>query len=718
MPELITKWHKWQKLFLFALAGLLLLSWPPTLAQDGERILVPDSTLSGALEPEAAAASYVFDATAGAAATVTAVSADAALALLISDSNGNVMAQAVDTAASGAVRVDNAPLTDGGRYFVVVYLAPGSAAAAAAFDLTLTLDDGSETIEVVPVLEADIPATAAPVPDQILIAGGIEVSLDWTGAADMNLQVRDPSGETLYWDSRITSNGGIFGFDANGLCEVISASPVETATWQPGFLPTGSYEILVFYREVCDAGVLSVPFSVAVTVDGASSGTIDGVLAPPRPGQDSVYVARFEVDGDGAATVHAGGVYPDSSLTLLPSAFDISSNVPIPIRRDAPAVGEINNQQTFATYSFVGAAGEVISVDMQALGPNLDTLLQIVDSRGAVISVNDDADGTTTDSFIGSARLLNDDTYTIIATRYGKELGGTEGQFQLTLSGPANDVPLELAALQLPQGDIEVTLLWGTSADLQLLVRDPIGEVVFDDVPFSNSGGILQENGNVNCVPADAGAPVSYIYWPLGRIRPGAYEVEVWYQNACADLPTPVEFTLVIEVAGETIAVERRFPLVDQRFVTSFTVLPSGEASAGDGGFIDGGSQTLAYQPEILSAPVILSGQAQTGVITPSNSFDLYSFDGVTGETVTISMSAATQTLDANLFLISPSGQEIAANDDADPALLGAAGGLPTDSIISELILPENGPYTIIATRFATQYGGTIGGYTLTMNKN
>ena len=97
--------------------------------------------------------------------------------------------------------------------------------------------------------------------------------------------------------------------------------------------------------------------------------------------------------------MHAGGVYPDSSLALLPAAFDISANVPTAIRRDEPAVGEISNEQTFATYSFAGAAGEVISVEMQALGPNLDTLLQIVDSRGAVISVNDDARATT-DSFI------------------------------------------------------------------------------------------------------------------------------------------------------------------------------------------------------------------------------------------------------------------------------------------------------------------------------
>ena len=697
MFGLITK-----RLMLIALFACLSLA-----SAQGERVLVPGVALSGALTPEKTAVSYVFDATAGTTAAL-AVTSDAALALMISDANGNAVARAVDDAASGSVQVDDVPLTDGGRYFVVVYFAPGS--AAADFELDLSFDEPAEA--------ADEAATAEAIPAQILIAGGIQVSLDWTGAADMNLQVRDPSGETLYWDSRRTDNGGVFGFDANGLCEVISDSPLETATWQPGFLPTGSYEILVFYRQTCDAGVLSVPFSVQVAVDGVTRGAIDGVLVPPQPGQDSVYIARFEVAGDGTAIVQPGGVYPDSNLNLLPGAFDIASNVPLPIVRDIPAVNEINNDQTFVSYGFVGTAGEVVSVDMQAVGGSLDTLLQIVDSSGAVINVNDDS-GATTNSLIENARLPNNDSYTIIATRYGKELGGTEGQFQLTLlsSGAADSsVPAELAALQLPQGDIEVSLLWSTAADLQLLVRDPIGEAVFDDAPFSGSGGILQENGNVNCIAAASGVPLSYIYWPTGRLRPGTYEIEVWYQNACSDFPAPTEFTLVVEVAGETIATERRLPLVDQRFVTSFTVLPSGAATAGNGGFI-GGSETLDYQSEVLSAPIILDGQPQTGVITPSNTFDLYSFDGITGEAATIRMAAATQTLDANLFLISPSGQEIAANDDGAPVLLGA-GSLSTDAIISEMILPENGPYTIIATRFATQYGGTIGGYTLTMSKN
>lgn len=697
---------------LAALMVLLLMVVAPLTAQDLSRTLVSGTTISDTMGPDRSALTYVFDAAVGSSATLVAESMlGNELNLLISDSNGNEIASARHDAAEGHTRIEGAPLVVGGRFLAFVYFAAGSSTAATAVDISLEIGQ----IEA-GAGDADAASTGVDDSGQLLLAAGIEVSLNWIGAADLNLQVRDPSGETLYWDSRTTDNGGEFGFDANGLCQVISPSPVETATWQPGFLPSGSYEVLVFYREACDSAVGSVAFSVQVRVDGALSGTIGGTLSPPSPGQDSVYVSRFVIDVDGAATVSPGGVYPDSSLTRLPSGFDIGTNIPLPISRDVPVTGAVTNETPYVTYSFAGVSGDVISLDMQAVGPNLDTLLQIVDSAGAVVSVNDDGVGTTNSS-ISNARLLNSGTYTIIATRYGQEIGGTEGQFQLTLTGLTGDVSQDLTALELPEGDIEVTLLWGTSADLQLLARDPVGGVVFDDVPLSNSGGILQEAGNVNCIPAASGAPVSYIYWPLGRMRPGTYEVEVWYQNTCEEQPPVVEFTLVIEVRGQQIAVERRFPLPNQRFVTNFTILPDATATRGEGGFIDGGSDNLPWQDESFSAPQIASGETISGTITPSNTFDVYSFQGEAGDTVTIRMSATTSALDANLYLISPSFLEIAANDDGDPVLLGTS-GRSTDAIISDVILPENGPYTVIATRFGTRFGGTIGNYSLTLERS
>ena len=715
MSQLMTNIQIRRKPPLIAVVIALLLVLAPVSAQEAARILAPGSTLSDSLGAGGSATSYVFDAALGSAATITVESASGqALALLLSDANGNVIARAIDEAGSGSAAIDGAELATGGRYFVVVYMSPGRPATDGNFDITLEIG-AAEAVAAPEASEVQTDEAAGAAASQVLMPAGIEVRLTWTGAADMNLQVRDPSGQTLYWESRVTNNGGVFGFDANGLCQVLSPSPEETAVWQPGFLPTGSYEVLIFYREACDSSVGSIPFAAEVTVNNTLADTITGVLAPPLQGQDSVYVARFEVDSEGGATVSPGDVYPDASLTRLPTAFDIATNIPVAISRDIPVTGAISNEAPFQTFSFTGTAGELISVSMQAVGPNLDALLQIVDQNGSVVSVNDDSAGTT-DSLISNARLLSSGSFTIIATRYGKELGGTEGQFQLTLSGPASEVPAELTALDLPPGDIEVTLVWGTNADLQLLVRDPIGGAVFDDIPFGSSGGVLQEAGNVNCIPAASGAPVSYIYWPPGRMRPGTYEVEVWYQNACSVLPQPVDFTLAVVVRGQTIVLERVFPLANQRFVTNFTVQPDGSAAAGDGGFIDDGSAMIPYQAAAFDAPEIVAGDVATGTISPSNTFDVYNFQGAAGETVTIRMNAAAQVLDTSLFLISPSGVEIAANDDGDPALLGTS-GFATDSIISGLELTENGPYTIVATRYAAQFGGTIGNYSLVLEK-
>ncbi len=693
---------------LVLLTALSLAVATPLLAQDESRRLLAGTVLSGELGPDSTAATYIFDAGADSVANIGLSNISAsALALHLSDINGNTIASAA--AADGAANLSDVSLASGGRYFVFVYFAPGAGAQETIFDLSFDLRAGA------PAEAAE--AVAAAEPELILLGAGIDVQLSWSGAADLNLEVRGPTGQSLHWNSRATVDGGVFGFDANGLCQVISANPVETATWQPGFLPTGSYEIIIYYKEACDTATGAVPFNVDVSVDGAPSGSIANVLSPGIQGQENVYVSRFVISGDGSAVVSAGGQNPPSSLTSPPSSYDRAGAAATPIARGVPVQGGISNDQPFVAYSFSAAAGEVISVEMQAVGPNLDTLLQILDPAGRVVHVNDDALAGQTDSSIANVQLLSGGSYTIIATRYAMDYGGTQGGYQLTFSGGGSDAASPISGLNLPPGDIQVSLFWSTGADLQLLVRDPIGESVFDDNPFAGSGGILHLAGNVNCIPAETDAPASYIYWPPGRMRPGAYEVEVWYQNPCSELPPPVDFTLLIEVGGVLVADARQFPQPGQRYVTNFTIQPLGAAEAGEGGFIDAGSASLAYQAEALGAPLIESGRPVTGTISAENTFDVFSFNGAAGQTVSISMAAVSQTLDTNLYLISPGGREVAANDDGDAVLLGAS-GRTTDSLISGYVLAENGPYTIIATRYANQFGGTIGVYQLTLNQN
>lgn len=711
-------------------------------AQETEtNVLNSGETVTSTLDADNLARVFLFAAAAGDTVSVQASSDNGmALALLITDVNGVSIAQAIDESATGSVVLDNVTVVDAGNYYLVVFAAPGVfSSKEGSFEITVTTTSGSAVVvdvadatpAVQPTIDtttgqlevatATIQPTPAPVVDNtgsqisnsessVLVSGGMEVALSWDASVDLNLEVRDPNGESLFWNNSTSSIGGSFGFDANGLCEIISDTPVETATWVSGFVPTGSYEILVFYRQGCDT-TSNVSFTVNTTVNGVSLDPITGTLPAPELNQDSVFVSRFELDADGNAFSVAGGVYTDASLSILPALpAEIQANAQ-PIQLDTPVQGIINSRQSYLAYAYTAATqGEVISVTMTALSGSLDTLVQVMDASGNVIYFNDDYSGT--DSSIPSARLTQAGTYYIIATRYGKEFGGTQGDFNLVLSGPSSEVPPEILNLNLPIGDIQIVLTWNTNADLQLLVRDPAGEGVFDDNPIAVSGGTLVEDGNVGCTVDETQPPTSYIYWPSGTLRPGTYELDVWFQADCGDIST-VEFTLTAIVNGEVVIVEQQRPVTGQNYVISLEILQDGSATAGVGGYA-GGSETINYQAEMESAIQIPVGQEVFGNISGQNTFDLYTFEGLAGDIVTINMSAVASTLDTKLFLISPSGIEIAENDDS----IVSGPDRTTNSEITQLLLPEDGQYTIIATRYATLFGGTVGGYSLLLRQS
>ncbi len=647
---------------------------------------------------------------------------DFPMSLLLTDVNGTSLAQGAD--AEGVTTISGVNLAQTGTYFVTLFRSPGAAASAGNFELTLSTGELSAVPTPAEAVATSVPAaTTEPIaaattasstpvqstgaalftpPSEVLMANGMEVRLEWTGAVDLNLEIRDPVGNTLYWDSRSNpATGGTFGFDANGLCEVLTETPIETASWRPGFLPTGSYEILVFYRQSCTTPAQAIPFTVTVTVNGTQLDLIQGTLTPPLQGQSSVHVANYLVAADATAVANTGGVYPDTSLRILPAQSADIIAVAQPITRDVVTNGAVFEVQDYLSYVFDAQPNELVSISLTAVSGNLDTLLQVIDANGTLIDVNDDATGTR-NSALTNLRLANGGTYYIVATRYGKEIGGTEGDFELLLTGPSGELPPEVANLNLPQGAIGISLLWATGADLQLLVRDPVGDSVFDGSPTVTSGGILAASGNVDCVRAPV--PVSYIYWPEGFLRPGTYEVEVWYQNQCNDT-TPVEFTLTTLVNSQVVISERQRPQPNQRFVISFTVNADGTTERGDGGFINiQDSSTIDYRAE---APVAISlNQPVSGSITQDNVFDLYAFDATAGQVVTIAMTASSQTLDPKLFLISPSGLQVGDNDDILP-------GENQNASITAFTLAESGQYLIIATRFAIDFGGTVGTYSL-----
>jgi hypothetical protein len=696
------------------LCGLLVLLMATTVMAQGPRTLVPGTPLTGTLNSSNLVQVYTVDGTAGQVLTVTATNPDGVpLAITLTDSAGTNIAQAYDLDITGQVSVSNVTLPTTDTYFVTLFKSAGvDSFTDANFTVTTTLTgEGGTAATLEPTAAATVEGTEEVTPEststvdavdltstQLVTTSGLQVVLTWTTTDNLDLEVRDPVGGSLYWETPTVNSGGSLSANANQECTATTDAPTETASWTSGGIPTGSYEVLVYYQEAC-TGTAPVDFTIATTVDGTTLDAIEGTLQELQ-----VFVAGFVVNADGTSELTGlSGIVTDD----LPAPAATLSADATPITVGESVNGQITNADPYEAYTFEGNANDLVTIDMTAItGNNLDTFLFLLDPRGNVLNSNDDAADGNTNAQINGALLPDTGSYTIVATRYAKRIGGTQGNYTLTITSQATELPQ--AFIDLPRGPLEVRLLWQNSNDLQLLVRDPAGASIFDDTPQVPSGGRLVAGGNVNCVRAE-GTPFSYIYWPPETPpRPGVYEVEIWFQSQCNDTTQP-NLNLYVSYNGTEVISDRAQMVLNERYLTSFTLTADGQIIPSDGGVITG-VDSLNYTEDIENALPIEAATPLNGTISQDNKFDLYVFTGEAGDSYNIAMTKTSGTLDPSLYLIGPAGDQIAANDDAEP-------GENTNSLISNLTLPADGQYIIIATHFGAQFGGTTGTYSLTLTQ-
>lgn len=115
-------------------------------------------------------------------------------------------------------------------------------------------------------------------------------------------------------------------------------------------------------------------------------------------------------------------------------------------------------------------------------------------------------------------------------------------------------VPQQFVAAGTPSlgtGDIQVTLRWTSSDDLDLAVNDPQGQTV----TFFNrevvSGGQLDVDANAGCGGTTT-SPIENIFWPPSEAPQGAYQIRVNLFSRCQSPASPVPFTLTLLVQGTT----------------------------------------------------------------------------------------------------------------------------------------------------------------------
>ncbi len=514
---------------------------------------------------------------------------------------------------------------------------------------------------------------------------------------------------------------------------MVADNPTETVSWPAGNVPSGSYEIIVYYTKPCGSAASAataapteaatavpaagseVNFAISVTINGDTREPVRGTLQVSQQ-----YVASFLLTSADQVTIFPGGVL---ALDLTPFANKL--NAPTALSGKTSVTGTIDHNNAADAWSLqVTATSQVVSVAMNATSGSLDPFLVLLGPNGQVVASNDDANDTTRNSLIANQTLAQG-KYTIVATRFALAIGGTEGNYTLNITTgrttggtttnatatPVNNgAATSSASASLPSGTITITLTWNSRADLRLLIRDPNGVSVYSDSQSPNNSGILDRLGNFKCLNTTT-SPLTYAYWPTNQtVVPGAYEVSVWQQSRCTDANIQPQYTLVVNVNNkEVIRHTDRPDPTGLHWLTTFTVDAALNATAGPGGIVRE-QFTADITAQLNNNPQSLSyGAVVDGTIDANNPFVIYTFAAKAGDKVAIAMRNTAGNLDPNLFLLSSDGKtQIAANDDQDP-------GKNSDSRIEVPKIPADGTYVIVATRYGVQLGGTTGNFELTI---
>lgn len=102
---------------------------------------------------------------------------------------------------------------------------------------------------------------------------------------------------------------------------------------------------------------------------------------------------------------------------------------------------------------------------------------------------------------------------------------------------------------ELGTGDVQITLRWSSSADLDLHVTEPNGtEIWFGDKGPTSTGGRLDVDSNIGC---EEDGSVENVFWAEGNMPLGEYRVEIvgYTVTGCGG----GDYTVTANVQGEEV---------------------------------------------------------------------------------------------------------------------------------------------------------------------
>jgi hypothetical protein len=154
----------------------------------------------------------------------------------------------------------------------------------------------------------------------------------------------------------------------------------------------------------------------------------------PAAGTYTLIASRY-VGTDAEPTT---GNYSLSLELLTGPTTDGASTEITPITYGQTEVGEINDQQYIVFYTFDGMAGDAVTIEVDNMSGNLDSVLHLYSAAGSQwteIANNDDsATGGTYEASLSDIILPQTGKYLIAVNRYGLDRESTYGTFMITVT--------------------------------------------------------------------------------------------------------------------------------------------------------------------------------------------------------------------------------------------------------------------------------------------
>ncbi|MFN2261117.1 MAG: hypothetical protein ABR595_03520 [Psychroflexus sp.] len=138
--------------------------------------------------------------------------------------------------------------------------------------------------------------------------GLLQVNCSWNQQNDVDLHLKEPNGEVIYFANATSQNGGMLDVDSNAACNIDDINSENIFYEDDSIVESGEYEVMVDLWSNCDIPT-NTNYTVTVYYDGQLISVTEGsnpyndIFTPDDDSNEPLSVAKFIIGAERPSTV-------------------------------------------------------------------------------------------------------------------------------------------------------------------------------------------------------------------------------------------------------------------------------------------------------------------------------------------------------------------------------------------------------------------------------